>query len=246
MTAVSTGRLVPAWSCAPRALELLGGVATPARTREHGYVEVDGEVLWVSPSAAARSPLSIQVDVTLPPGLEGSCGAHRLELGGLAILEGPAFDPRPVLRVVPVATPALEVDPDALVGHGPGLTPLGDDVWCGVAAGAALLGADAGLRLPAPARTTVLSRSLMARALLGELAQPAHELLTFGDPAPLREWGATSGLGVLLGLAAAVARHVDGAELGEVQAVTRAAIDLPALRWRGEVALHAWHPGGSA
>jgi len=231
-------REVHAWSCSPRALELLDGDARHATALEHGYVDVGDEVLWVSPSAEARSPLSIQADVVLDAGWHGRCGEGRLAIDGLELLKGPCFDPRPLVRVVPVVTTKIALDPAALVGIGPGLTPLGDDVWCGYAAGASLLGRDSGLHVPGLGLTTLVSRSLMARALHGELAEPAHALLTFGDLRPLQTWGSTSGAGVLLGLALAVARYEEPGTLGE--RVGGARIALPVLRWHGVVELRRY------
>ena len=109
-----------------------------------------------------------------------------------------------------------------LLGRGPGLTPLGDDILCGALTGLALLGPAArsrraDRRLGALAgvvdagiagRTTALSAALLRHARRGEVAAAAAPLLQAlagrGDPetalAVLLEVGHTSGTGLAHGI----------------------------------------------
>lgn len=103
----------------------------------------------------------------------------------------------------------------ALVGHGDGLTPLGDDLLCGWLAtqralGVATPAVDAEVRRLLP-RTTRLSATLLECALAGEtLPEHADWLRAVGtadEPdraAALAAVGATSGSGLLHGSRAAV------------------------------------------
>lgn len=115
-----------------------------------------------------------------------------------------------------------------LLGRGPGLTPLGDDVLTAALAALRLIGptlphplaaharalhhALAAAILPlAPARTTLLSASLLHHAAAGEVAAPLagflHTLTGRGDPLhtlpPLLDVGHTSGAGLAAGALAA-------------------------------------------
>jgi hypothetical protein len=116
---------------------------------------------------------------------------------------------------------------ERLLGRGPGLTPEGDDVLAGAAAGLRALGPAAG-RAPArmdamagalvPAgmrsRTTALSATLLALAAEeGALPEPAHRLIAPGGRAAaladLRRLGATTGSAIAAGIALA-ARWLSG------------------------------------
>ncbi len=129
-----------------------------------------------------------------------------------------------------------DADPAAvlpLLGRGSGLTPVGDDVLCGVLA--TLVSADrvpadlaATVRRLAPARTTTLSATLLDCALHGEVLPEFRRLLLdldspSSDPVPspvtgpvtvtaqsavaLLRVGHTSGAGLLLGTTIAL-RHL--------------------------------------
>jgi hypothetical protein len=121
-------------------------------------------------------------------------GGGELVTGTGAVTAGPVWDPRPQRRHQVFVVPFPTLDPETLLGWGPGLTPLGDDILAGRLAN----GGDGPVSL---AGTTRLSRALLRRAAVGELAEPAHALLEKGDPAPLLAYGSTSGTGLLLGLA---------------------------------------------
>jgi hypothetical protein len=106
----------------------------------------------------------------------------------------------------------------ATVGAGPGTTPAGDDVICGVLAGLDLLGhAGAHARLgaavaPLLASTTRISRHLLAAAAAGRYTERLIGLaaaLASGRSVrsaldALARWGASSGLDQAAGFAAAI------------------------------------------
>lgn len=104
---------------------------------------------------------------------------------------------------------------DWVLGRGSGLTPVGDDVLCGVLATLISAGDPCAPRLRrrirqlAPARTTSLSATLLRRAGEGDalpaFADVVRALLSGSERAPahvdrLRRVGHTSGAGMLLGL----------------------------------------------
>jgi hypothetical protein len=110
-----------------------------------------------------------------------------------------------------------------LIGRGPGLTPAGDDLLCGLLAGAHLFGRDCtniaaavGTELAnRPRATTALSRQLLWRACAGDglpqLRELAAALMKPADPAVIHNSlslltaiGHTSGIALLAGLLAAV------------------------------------------
>lgn len=105
-----------------------------------------------------------------------------------------------------------------MIGLGPGLTPAGDDLLCGMLAGLTLLGhpqatrIGAGILALAPGRTTDLSLALLRHATLGqvnsELASVIQALAGTGRLSGalqrLFAVGHTSGIALGLGLSAAV------------------------------------------
>jgi hypothetical protein len=125
----------------------------------------------------------------------------------------------PRSRAVGLVTFAPAVDATSLaglIGRGPGLTPLGDDVVCG------WLAARRGAGVPTPEvdaavlrllpRTTALSASLLECAVAGEVAEPvATYLRSLGTTqhdaarAALESFGESSGLGLAHGLDLALA-----------------------------------------
>lgn len=144
--------------------------------------------------------------------------------GGRAALEGLAA------WLVPRAAPpplTLREAPARLLGRGPGLTPEGDDVLAGAAAGLHALGPAAGLAPAAAARLAAALCPPDARARTGALAatllelaagrgaapEPVHRLLGPGDReaalADLRRLGSSTGAAIAAGIALA-ARHLVG------------------------------------
>src|SRR5437588_64061 len=120
---------------------------------------------------------------------------------------GHVGDPIPTARVRLAIEPRFQPDPERLAGRGGGLTPAGDDLLAGYAAGLVLFHGDRraahAIALAAAPRTTALSATLLRHAARGELPEPAHALLEHGDPNPLRTFGHSSGRALLVGLALA-------------------------------------------
>jgi len=199
-------RVVIANSCAP----------VPARLIRHrgwrrgttlgaSYVDVGGYVVALTAPGSPRLPNGVEAPGAFREGAEVLLGHGFLDDGTVLISPGRCWDPTPRVRAVPVADRPLPSTLAELAGWGPGLTPLGDDLLGGWLAGQALLGARAPLRcVPDPRETTGLSRTLLRHARRGEVAEPLHALLAGGQIGPLLAWGATSGRGWLIGLAAAV------------------------------------------
>ncbi|MBA3367123.1 MAG: DUF2877 domain-containing protein [Geodermatophilaceae bacterium] len=105
-----------------------------------------------------------------------------------------------------------------MIGLGPGLTPAGDDLLCGMLAGLTLLGhpqagrIGAGILALAPGRTTDLSLALLRHATLGQVNSELGTVIQalagtgrlHGALERLFAVGHTSGIALGLGLSAAV------------------------------------------
>jgi hypothetical protein len=200
------------------------------------YVDLDGDVLGLLSATATRVPCGLWSrlpDLSHLTRRDVRVSGGRLVLGDvpvritrLADVRVPPLDPhrlgrheawspgRPVPMTSGVDLPAggrlSPADVAGLVGHGPGLTPLGDDVLAGWLVTRAAAGApdpavsDAVRRLRD--RTTSLSATLLDCALRGEALPELRAWLTaLGTPAEevaaeaLERVGATSGTGLLAG-----------------------------------------------
>ena len=160
------------------------------------------------------------VDTTVPV-LDPAVAA--LGSGRLSLLAGPPT--RSVRELLPPDALAalLRSDPaavPALLGRGPGLTPLGDDVLGGWLATAVatrhpgLADVRSAVALTAAERTTTLSATLLACAARGEVVPELRDLLVglgAGDHTAVEESlddlvgvGDTSGAGALLGAVTAL------------------------------------------
>jgi len=237
----------------------LAGRRRPAQVVQTGpdavYLEVDGDCVGVLGARAVQVPCGVRtrwpslppvgygevgvvgggsigtaawgvrvasvVDVTVPsvpedavPWAANRLGARSSELPAAALRGLAAGDPSGV---------------PALLGLGPGLTPLGDDVLCGWLAGAAAvraraLGAvsDEVTRL-APSRTTLLSAALLACAVRGEAVPQAAAVLAAvarrdearlaRSLAALLEVGSSTGAGLALGLSLGLSVGVTRAQV---------------------------------
>lgn len=197
-----------AHSASRSALRLLHGPRRAGRYLGVGYVQFGDYVLALTVPGRPRMPNGIECDVRLPSrGDRVWIGAGRLEVGGQVVFPGFLWEARPVPRVTLVAYPRFVPDPLRLAGIGEGLTPAGDDLLVGYAAGLTLWhGREEEARaiadVAAP-RTNLLSATLLRHAARGELPEPAHLLLEKGDQAPLRAFGHSSGRALMLGLALA-------------------------------------------
>jgi hypothetical protein len=139
-------------------------------------------------------------------------GAHLGELAGDRLAD--TRERLPAAALVQLAE-GLPGAVRALLGLGPGLTPLGDDVLAGWLATAAVTGHPArtaihdAVRVSAHARTTLLSATLLACAARGEGVPELRALLSgivarspeavARSLAPLVSIGHDSGRGILLG-----------------------------------------------
>ena len=165
-----------------------------------GHLSVGESVVSLTRRGGPRMPNGIECDVVCERGDEVWLGRGAVDVYSW-------WNPLPVPRVRLRAVPGGAPDVAALAGRGGGLTPSGDDLLCGYAAGLVLFGnrrAEASdiARKAAP-RTTRLSATLLRHAAEGELPSPAHALLEEGDPEPLRRFGHSSGRALLVGLALA-------------------------------------------
>ncbi|QFG67790.1 DUF2877 domain-containing protein [Ornithinimicrobium pratense] len=176
---------------------------------------------------------------------ESARQAARAGLAGLAPLEDALAGRLAELAAVLAAGPDLEAA-RGLVGLGPGLTPAGDDVLCGLLLGLRASGRDRerslleAAMLPLLGRTTAISATLLHQAAQGYAVPPVVALL--------RAWhrgagvsaltlagrlvagiGHTSGPALVLGLTAALAapqsrpaRHTSAPGTGPVTRTTPA------------------------
>jgi Protein of unknown function (DUF2877) len=184
----------------PFAEELLGGHTRTGTALGHGYVRFGDDVLAVTPPGAPRMPNGIVADLPLEAGDEVTAGGGELRTSTRSLRPSLTWDPRPHARLPRRKTPSRRLA--RLAGHGPGLTPLGDDILIGYIGAAALAGLDLSrLAEDAARHTSALSATLLRRAAAGELPEPAHALLENGDVEPLLRFGASSGKGIMLGIA---------------------------------------------
>jgi hypothetical protein len=202
------------------------------------YVDLDGWCLGLVSASATRVPCALWStidDLTPLAGRPVVVSDGTLVVGGTEVRVARLADPR-ITRVgrhsslvevrgapatslettlldldLPVDGHLTEAHLDRLIGNGPGLTPLGDDVVAGWLATRAALGlpdkavAD-GVRRRRHA-TTLLSATLLDCALRGEaLPQLASWLAAPGDATAeaLLAVGATSGAGLMTGAALAL------------------------------------------
>ena len=193
-----------AGTTAPAVAALMRGPVRPARALSATHLVVGGYVVAVTSESTPLMPNGIELPADVLVEDPVLIGGGTLRLGPVTISPGRLWRPRPTLRVLPMLySDRPRIGPHVL-GHGPGETPVGDDVACGYLAAAALMDID----LPWPsvldlARTNASSATLLAHACRGELPEPAHALIEFGDERPLMNFGQTSGRALWLGLAAA-------------------------------------------
>ena len=147
---------------------------------EHAvYVDLDGEVAGVIAARASRVPCALWSAATDLPSV-GICGDRAEVRGGRLVIDGQQLQVGRLtdlrVRRHPALRPSGHQLSDehlvALIGLGPGLTPLGDDIVCGWlvarhAAGLPDVAVSAAVRRLA-ARTTPLSAALLDCATRGE------------------------------------------------------------------------------
>ena len=173
-----------------------------------GYIDFGAFVIAVTKPGAARMPNGIEAEVNPIRGASAVIGGGALQIDGVTVEPGPAWEPVPAVVHVPQAVMHHRPDPERLAGRGPGLTPAGDDILAGYVAGLTLFHhrepeAEA-IAGRAARLTTALSATLLRHAAKGELPEPAHAWLEGGDPRALEAFGHTSGRCLMLGLTLAV------------------------------------------
>lgn len=172
-----------------------------------GYVDVGGYVLALTEPGAPRMPNGVECALKLEPGERVTVGGGVVHTAAVRVLVDREWDPVPRARVGLRVDCDVPIDAVSLAGRGAGLTPAGDDLLAGYAAGLVLFHgrrdeARALVEAACP-RTTALSATLLRHAANGELPEPAHDLLERGEAAPLLRWGRSSGHYLMLGLAIA-------------------------------------------
>lgn len=201
----------------------------------------DCPAVCLTTPAAVRVPCALVLGAgtplpAVPVGAAGLLDGGELSLGGLTYR--PARWWRPVRPRLPGPLPDLHpppLDPDTavavdwltrtlatgnplaepvagLLGRGPGLTPLGDDVLAGALVTLVAVGSPAATRLAhavlaeAFSRTTFVSAALLWHAARGECVPQLAAALLTGAPAAvaaLLRIGHTSGTGLAHGIRAA-------------------------------------------
>lgn len=198
------------------------------------YVDLDGWALGLVSATATRVPCALwstMPDLTvLAPDVRVEAGGlvvgdRRVRIARLVDVRAPRprrhgnrrFEPTNLMTSgidLPAGGPLTAAHLDRLLGRGPGLTPLGDDVLAGWLTACAALGrpdeqlADAVRRRPGA--TTLLSATLLDCAARGEaLPQLADWLADPTDSTAdaLLAVGATSGAGLMTGAGLALDLH---------------------------------------
>ncbi len=192
-------------------LDLFAGPLRRGHGLGAGYVDFGGYVVALTRPGRPRMPNGVGCALEVAAGQPAWIGEGRLEAGGQVVLPGEVWEAMPEPRFRPETDRRIRPDPRRLAGRGAGLTPAGDDLLAGYAAGLRLFwnrARDAQEVAEAAAvRTTSLSATLLRHAARGELPEPAHDLLERGDPEPLRRFGHSSGRALLAGLACAGGDH---------------------------------------
>jgi hypothetical protein len=182
-----------------------------------GYLDFGSFVLALTLPGAPRMPNGVETEMRADGRSPAWLGEGMLRVGGGVVEPGPEWEPVPRIVHVPASGPPLRPDTVSLAGRGPGLTPAGDDVLVGYAAGLTLfhdrIDEAEAIARRAGRLTTHLSATLLEHAARGELPEPAHYFLERGDPRPLANFGHSSGRCLMLGLSLAAA-GVDGRPAG--------------------------------
>lgn len=201
--AAASAALAPVLTGPPRPVTVVA--ATPAAV----YLatgDPDCPAICLATAAAVRVPCAVVLSGVLPGGAPatGTAGAGAITLGPLTVRVARWWRPsRP--RLAARVTSAPDLDVDALLGAGPGLTPYGDDVLAGALVTLVALGSPAAATLAARVlpqafrRTTFVSAALLTHAARGECVPELAAYLAGGDPAALLRVGHTSGAGLRQG-----------------------------------------------
>lgn len=203
----TSSRVVTARSVSRSLRPLLEGPVRQGVALGRGYVAVGDYCLALVPPGLPRMPNGIECELPLEAGAPVRVGGGGVSAAGISVVLGADWDPVPVPSIRLTTEHPFIPDPIRLAGRGDGLTPAGDDLLIGYIAGLVLFHgrrdsavAIAGLAAP---RTTLLSAALLRHAANGELPEPAHTLLTEGDPRPMLRFGHSSGRAMMQGIALA-------------------------------------------
>ena len=183
---------------------LLAGPPTSGVRLSRHHVRFGRYVVSLTPHRFPRMPNGIVCEAEVDPEAELEIGGGALHVGATVITADEDWDPVPIFHA-PVDSPSIDrIDARLLAGRGPGLTPAGDDLLAGYAAGLTLFHTEgrraATLANEAAALTNSLSATLLLHASRGEVPEPVHDLLRTGDPRSLLQFGHTSGRWWLNGL----------------------------------------------
>lgn len=215
---------------------------------------VSGDVIGILTRDAVKLPCALVInrsgfrldrlfDASIAPWVGDGLVGWTEPTGAVTVIASGEWRPpmaptgRPVERAITTVSTALNghdigidigspLDPAALLGRGPGLTPSGDDVLAGALLGLRSFGCpdpqlDADVLRLAPKRTTALSAQLLRHAVAGECAPPVARLLAACvDPAAaagealtqtiedVLRIGATSGAALAAGVVHAARRRL--------------------------------------
>ena len=219
---------VPQWPCVGATVGFVGASARHCVAHEQLRVDCTAAQDWRPPQPARVAPLPLRREALAM--LQALANSQAPEDG----LARPAFDvPAVATPVSRMARPRIErlrcwlLDPSAppptdLIGLGPGLTPSGDDLLCGLLMALHVSGSSSarhalapGVLDAAPAMTSALSNAFLRAAAQGEGSEVLHRLInaivegTVGDMASLvaavGRIGHTSGWDAMAGAALALA-----------------------------------------
>jgi Protein of unknown function (DUF2877) len=181
----------------PLLQELLEGPVIPGVAMSRRHIRFRDYVVSLTSPGRPRMPNGIVCDVDADRGVSMEIGRGVLRVGGSVMTPHELWNPRPQLQLF-APNPHIDgLDVRHLAGRGPGLTPAGDDLLAGYAAGLTLLHGlqdqAARIVLQAAPLTNSLSATLLLHAGRGEVPEPVHALLNNGDVGGLLHFGHTSG-----------------------------------------------------
>ncbi|HET7421665.1 MAG TPA: DUF2877 domain-containing protein [Candidatus Dormibacteraeota bacterium] len=206
-----------------RSLEgLLHGPLVRGSVLSRAHLQFGDYVVSLTRPGEPRMPNGIECAAEARLRDRVAIGGGRLVIGHAVVKPGPGWNPVPDFHKAHVLPPGPEPIVLALAGLGPGLTPAGDDVLAGYAAGLVLLHGQRKraeqIANQAAARTNSLSATLLRHAAQGEVPEVVHILLATGDARPLLAFGHSSGQAWLRGLVSAgYAVELEGSSLSALR-----------------------------
>src|SRR5579864_6589991 len=113
--------------------KLRGSVVTPRHLQFGGYV------VSLTGPGAPRMPNGVETSAEARVGQRATVGGGALRVGRQVLEPGPGWNPRPSFLPFHCLAPGPEPQAELYAGRGTGLTPAGDDLLAGYAAGLVLL-----------------------------------------------------------------------------------------------------------